>query len=298
MHIPLLVIIFALVLVVPVFSAPAKPQPDAEANHRRTVFYVGGQYVFNETAKSTYAVDQMYVEQLTPERGVTKPHPLVFMHGGGLTGVTWLNTPDNRQGWASYFLGQGYLVHLVDISNVGRSPKPPSTPAYLPASVEVAEQIFAKPENFVDSPVTYPQARLHTQWPGEGVRGDPTFDTWYKGISPTPVNNEQEEEATGAALCALLKQIGPSYLLGHSYGGIMLFVAADRCPDLIQGLYGIEPAAFPFQTKYSPNRAMPHRKWGVTDVPVTYDPPVRDPAIGLKKVEVGENTAANVSCLL
>ncbi|KAL8999158.1 MAG: hypothetical protein Q9169_001937 [Polycauliona sp. 2 TL-2023] len=278
-----------------VASAPAKPPPNGEANHRRTVFFVGGRYVTNETTKSTFAVDQMYVEQLTPERGVKQPHPLIFMHGGGLTGVTWLNTPDNRKGWASYFLEQGYLVHLVDITNVGRSSRPPTTQAYLPTSVESAEQVFASPEKF---PNTYPQARLHTQFPGTGLRGDPAFDTWYKGIGPNLVDNVAEEEGTTVALCELLRQIGPSYLFGHSYTGIMLFTAADRCPDLVQGLYGVEPAAFPFESRYIYNQSIPTRKWGIADIPITYDPPVQDPDTDLKKITVGENTPGNVSCIL
>ena len=119
-----------------------------------------------------------------------------------------------------------------------------------------------------------------------------------KGIGPNLVDNEKEEESTTAALCELLKQIGPSYLISHSYTGIIMSVAADRCPDLIQGLFGVEPAAFPFESRYIFNRPNPSRKWGITDVPVTYDPPVQDPAVDLKKVEVGENTPGNVSCIL
>ncbi|KAI4107845.1 MAG: hypothetical protein LQ339_002455 [Xanthoria mediterranea] len=298
MRLPSSISCWALALAVPlglVVSAPARPSPNGETNHRRTVFFVGGRYVFNETTKSTNAVDQMYVEQLTPERGVRQPHPLIFLHGGGLTGLTWLNTPDNRKGWASYFLEQGYLVHLIDITNVGRSSRPPSTPSYLPTSVESAEQVFASPEKF---PETYPQARLHTQWPGRGLRGDPVFDTWYKGIGPNLVDNEKEEESTTAALCSLLAQIGPSYIFSHSYTGIIMFVVADRCPELIQGLYGVEPAAFPFESRYIFNQPIPSRKWGITDVPVTYHPPVRDPVADLKKITVGENTPGNVSCIL
>lgn len=77
-----------------------------------------------------------------------------------------------------------------------------------------------------------------------------------------------------------------------------MFVAADRCPDLIQGLYGIEPAGFPFESRYIFNQPITSRKWGITDVPVTHDPPVRDPAFDLKKMTVGENTAGDVSCIL
>lgn len=58
-----------------------------EAFHRRNVFYAGGQYVFNETLGGTILVNQMYIEQLTPINRVTQRYPLVFLHGGGISGT-------------------------------------------------------------------------------------------------------------------------------------------------------------------------------------------------------------------
>ena len=303
MHTPWHTFGSALVLVLchSAFSAPATSgtnrhrYPTDEALHRRNVFYVGGQYVFNAANNGTIAANQMYVEQLTPEKGVTKPYPLVFLHGGGLTGTTWLNTPDNRKGWASYFLEQGYAVHLVDIPGVGRSAVPPNTQTYIPTSVETAEQFFTCPELH---PNNYPQARLHSQWPGNGLRGDPAFDSWYKGIEPLPVDNVLSETTTGAAVCDLLQRIGSAFLIAHSYTGIHAFVIADQCPDLVQGIFGVEPNASPFESRAFANRSTPQRVWGITDIPVTYDPPVVNPANDLKKLRVGVDTPANISCLL
>ena len=283
------------------FSTPATSGTDrerystSEALHRRNVFYIGGQYVFSAANNGTIAANQMYVEQLTPEKAVTKPYPLVFFHGGGLTGTTWLNTPDNRTGWASYFIAQGYAVHLVDIPGVGRSAVIPTTQTYNPTTVETAEQFFTRPELY---PNNYPQARLHSQWPGRGLRGDPAFDTWYKGLEPLPVDKVLSETTTGAAACDLLQRIGPAFLISHSYTGIHVFVIADQCPDLVQGIFGVEPNASPFESRTFANRSTPQRIWGITDIPVTYDPPVVDPAVDLKKIRVGVDTPANVSCLL
>jgi hypothetical protein len=66
------------------------------------------------TVEETLTFDyRLYVEKLTPSGGVQHPHPLVFFHGGAVSGVTWLNTPDGRRGFASYFLEQGYQVYLL-----------------------------------------------------------------------------------------------------------------------------------------------------------------------------------------
>lgn len=78
--------------------------------HRRSYFYVGQKYTTD--GNLTIAADQMYVEHLTPAK-VTHPLPLVIIHGMGMTGTNFLNTPDGRLGWADYFLSQGYEVTCV-----------------------------------------------------------------------------------------------------------------------------------------------------------------------------------------
>jgi len=75
--------------------------------HRRDYFYVGGDYV--PQGNSTIASGQIYVEHLVPER-VTQPLPLVMIHGHGMTGTNFLNTPDGRPGWGDYFLSEGFEV--------------------------------------------------------------------------------------------------------------------------------------------------------------------------------------------
>lgn len=81
----------ALFLILPALSAPADKSTDLEAPHRRTIFYAGGQYVLSGTSPNRVLVDQLYVEQLTPLNGKRQPYPLVFYHGGGISGT--VSTP-------------------------------------------------------------------------------------------------------------------------------------------------------------------------------------------------------------
>jgi hypothetical protein len=64
-----------------------KPQcASPEAGHKRDVFWLGaGQYASSEFGAISY--DQVYVEKLTPLEGATQPFPLVFFHGGGISGA-------------------------------------------------------------------------------------------------------------------------------------------------------------------------------------------------------------------
>ena len=48
--------------------------------------------------------------------------PVVLVHGGGLTEDSYEATPDNREGWATYFARQGYPVYaFVARAGAGRS---------------------------------------------------------------------------------------------------------------------------------------------------------------------------------
>ena len=77
-------------------------------------------------AGKTYVTDQMYVEERVPARR-THPYPIVMVHGGTMSGVNFTGTPDGREGWAQYFVRQGYAVYVVDQPGRGRS-------GYLPAT--------------------------------------------------------------------------------------------------------------------------------------------------------------------
>ena len=67
-----------------------------------------------------FLVEQVYVQYFIPaERKF--PHPLVLLHGGGLTGACWETTPDGRPGWLHDFLRQGFAVYVIDNVERGRS---------------------------------------------------------------------------------------------------------------------------------------------------------------------------------
>ena len=57
-----------------------------EALFQRDFFYIGGSYVYNNSS-GILTEDQIYVEKLTPASGVTQSVPLVFFHGGAVSGA-------------------------------------------------------------------------------------------------------------------------------------------------------------------------------------------------------------------
>ncbi|KAL6858011.1 hypothetical protein ACO1O0_005458 [Amphichorda felina] len=249
----------------------------AEEPCTRSFFYAGGRYVDGGDGRHMFC-DQMYVERLRPVGGATQDAPVVMIHGQAQTGTNFLNKPDGGRGWASEFLSQGYEVYLVDQALRGRSPvsasprlAQPLPPAAVPA--EFIQQRFTAPRHYK----LWPQASKHTQWPGTGLMGDPVFDAFYSSNVQFERDCTYQQTAVQRAGAALLDLIGrPAILIGHSQGGTMPLLLADARPHLAKALVLLEPKGPPFREAVF--SAAPSRPWGLTDVPITYSPPVSDPS--------------------
>src|SRR5690606_31721176 len=60
-----------------------------------------------------YTIEQMYVQYYLADTPNGKG-PLIFWHGGGMTGAAWETTPDGREGWVNYFIRHGWDVYVCD----------------------------------------------------------------------------------------------------------------------------------------------------------------------------------------
>jgi pimeloyl-ACP methyl ester carboxylesterase len=268
--------LLALALCPSVHAEPPKlpvPAVDQSAVALRGYFYVGGHYV-GEPGKEIMQ-GQIYVEVLAP-KDVRRPYPLVLIHGAGQTATNWMGTPDGRKGWAEYFVEQGYIVYMIDQPMRGRS-------AYHPEDGKT-RMFTAKGEQFqftaIETDGNWPQAKKHTQWPGDGAnkgrKGDPIFDAFYATQVETVMDADITQQRNKDAGAALLDKIGPAIVLTHSQSGPYGWLIADARPQLVKAVIGIEPAGPPFEaTIIGTGRTRP---WGPTDIPLTYDPPVKDPS--------------------
>jgi len=258
----------------PVRAEPPKlpvPAVDQSAVAQRGYFYVGGKYV-GEPGKEIMA-GQAYVEVLAP-KDQRRPYPLVLIHGAGQTATNWMGTPDGRKGWAEYFVEQGYVVYMLEQPMRGRS-------AWHPG--DGATRMFtAKGEQFqftaIASDGNWPQAKLHTQWPGDGAgkgkMGDPVFDAFYATQVETLISNEETQQRNKDAGAALLDRIGPAIVLTHSQSGAFGWLIADARPQRVKAIIAIEPAGPPFEATIIGTGKQ--RAFGPTDIPITYDPPIKD----------------------
>src|SRR6266699_1485885 len=239
-------------------------------------FYVGGKPT--TINGKTFVVGQMYIEMRIPQKQ-THPFPIVMVHGGTRTGTTFTGTPDGRESWAQYFARRGYAVYVVDQPGRGRSGY--VAEVYGPQRVadgESGQRRYLQQEKFK----LWPQAELHTQWPGSGAPNDPVTLQMVGSYVPEIKDFTKQQFLNRDALVALLDKIGPSILLVHSQAGAFAWPVADARPDLVKANIGVEPNGPPVHSveligapdwfKEGPV-SLPY---GISGVPLSYAPAVNN----------------------
>jgi pimeloyl-ACP methyl ester carboxylesterase len=242
---------------------------------RSSFFFVGGK--IDTAAEGSPMMGQMYVEYMIPSRKV-HPFPIIMVHGGSQTGTNFTGTPDGREGWAQYFVRRGYAVYVVDQVARGRSAywAPQPYGGVTPSRFSFVERRFVAPERSKQ----WPQAHLHTQWPGDGKPGDAAFEQFYASQFPSLASFPKQQELNRDALVALLDKIGPAILLTHSQSGSFNWPVADARPNLLKALVAVEPSGPPVHDVDNTGEpdwfkdAERTKVSGLADVPLTYDPPL------------------------
>ena len=248
---------------------PAKPPVEsAPVTIRHGYFWVGAQ----PQPSTGAARGPMFVYWQAPVE-VTKPYPIILIHGGGGQGLDYLGTPDGRPGWATLLCEQGWVVYVVDRPGHGRSPYDPDALGPLGPALPVAvlTGIFVPP---TEGPGAVPFAHLHTQWPGDrDDPADPALLQFLAGTGPFAADAADRQALEQSRLVELIDRIGPAFVVSNSLGGPAGFLLAEARPDLVVALVQLEPIGPAFATMFGPDTL----QWGVAAVPMTFDPPASSP---------------------
>jgi len=185
-----------------------------------------------------------------------------------------------------------------------------------PGTMEGLQGQFIFPVGGANNPDSY--RRNHTQWPGPGMPGSPEVAQFLasqggsyvvapqpaaagRGAAPvggrggaqpaggaagTPGGGQQAAPPTPAnqlppgppnlahtewraAGADLLDKIGPAIIVTHSAGGSFGLLVAEARPQLVKAAVMIEGGGSGFSAG---------NRWGMSTIPVTWDPPLKDPA--------------------
>lgn len=241
-------------------------------SNRRGFFWIPGDLV--ETDAGTRQRGAMYVEWLAGAE-VTKPVPLILIHGGGGQGTDWLGTPDGRPGWAQRFVDEGYLVYVVDRPGFGRSPYDEELLGRSQPSMssETASFLFA-PHDAEDE---------HSQWPWGLTPGSRELEQLVAGQSFLFSDREFSQDLDARRLVELLDTTGRAVLITHSAGAPAGWLALNRRPDSVAGIVSVEPMAPPFAD--IPGNEL---EWGLTSAPVVTDQAGSDAAQQQSQLQAGD----------
>jgi pimeloyl-ACP methyl ester carboxylesterase len=248
---------------------------------RQGHFYVGGKWA-GEPGKEVMR-GAMYVETWVPKK-IRYKYPILFIQsGGGETNVALLQTPDGRPGWAYDFVNRGYTIYMMDLPARGRSAYVPGLDGDLlpPRSGPLMEEVWSgtRPPSTPQS--TWPQYTKHTQWPGDGPNkgrmGDPIFDYFAKTDSQAPTGKDMEQLAADDIVQLVDLIHGPVVLLLHSGVAPSGWLVADARPKAVKAIVAAEPVSPPIENAERGSTG-PARLYGLTNRPMTYDPPIKDPS--------------------
>jgi pimeloyl-ACP methyl ester carboxylesterase len=269
----------ALLVVAATTMIAQRADPPPLSIKRQGYLFAGGKYS-TINGRRVFS-GHLYTEFQIPTRQ-THPWPIVMIHGGSQSGTNFSGTPDGREGWAQFFLRQGYAVYVVDQPGRGRAAYEADVYGKAaPLNPDTTQQRFVAPERYN----LWPQAHLHTQWPGQGAPGDPVFDQFLASQLPSIADFTEQQQLNRDALVALLDKIGPAILLTHSQSGAFGWPVADARPTLVKAIVAVEPNGPPFYA--IENTGAPDwfrdagtmvNTWGITAVPLTYSPSAATPA--------------------
>ncbi len=219
-------------------------------------FFVGGEKKHTDypsptpvdlNAPGTYLVNQMYVHYWIPDTP-KKKLPIIMVHGSNHTGMTYETTPDGREGWATWFVRQGYPVYVVDQAGRGRSGFDPSAineavakgdASLLPTAGFQRYAWEGAWVNFLFGP-EYPRAFEGLRFPVDHLKQYtaqlvPNTEVTLTGGTLNTIND----------LALLLDKIGPAVMIVHSQSGVMGLGAIVQRSKLVKGLISVEGGCEP-----------------------------------------------------
>lgn len=191
---------------------------------------------YRHDGNDTYYIEQAYVQRFVPA-GRVQDTPVLLVHGGGMTGACWESTPDGRPGWLTAFLRAGLPVDVLDNVERGRAGWCPAPQVWPGRPIMRGEremwEVFrlGRPEDYAG----------RTPFPGSQfpVRALPAMVR--QGVPRWPGNGALAEQS----LQAVVTELGPCVLVGHSQGGGLSARVAQARPDLVRQVVLIEPHGLP-----------------------------------------------------
>jgi len=196
-------------------------------------FFTAGQKLAHKD--SYIIVNHCYVQYIPPASSTTSDQaPILFIHGGGLTGAMWESSPDLRPGWATAASRGGRHVYILDGVDHGRSASAPDAERHGQVEHRTAKEVW---ERFrIGTHDRFGQRQLFegSQFPVEA------FDSLLRVQAP---RRRTTDEVERAGIEDAIKALGKCDIIAHSHGAALLLEAlvSDEVKPLLHRVVLVEP---------------------------------------------------------
>ena len=264
----------ALLAGAPAAAASAEEPPMVLA--KTGYLFAGGK--IDSSVPGSPMTGHMYVEYFIPKT-LTHPYPIVMIHGGSQTGTNFTGTPDGREGWAQYFVRRGHAVYVVDQVARGRSAHFSQSQGKVAEGKPGADRAALRRAGALQPVAAGQNAHAMARHRQAGRR---VIRCVLCHAIPSLVDFPTQQRLNRDAGIALLDKIGPAVLLTHSQSGTFHWPIADARPNLVKAIIAVEPNGPPvYETEF---KGAPEwfadmgkkKSSGLGEVPLTYDPPLKD----------------------
>lgn len=174
--------------------------------------------------------------------------PMIFLHGYGQSRMSWMTTPDGREGWSDMFLKKGHSVFLIDQPRRGEAGQ---TSVAGTISTEPSDQTWYtqfRIGTYINGAFTYNE---NSQFP----QGEDVLDQFFRQMTPDTamdsangdqnIDNTVVAQAVAAAIDEAYERTEKdSVLVTHSQGGMPGWETV-RYTDHIAAIVAIEPGMAP-----------------------------------------------------
>ncbi|HTW73585.1 MAG TPA: alpha/beta fold hydrolase [Steroidobacteraceae bacterium] len=203
----------------------------------------------------TIAAGQGFVQYFIPAK-VRHRYPILMIHGGGSQITNFIGMA-RRPGWLHYALAEGYRVYMYDRPGYGRSP-------YHPDALGPGQM-----RPFATLEIMGTIAGAGREWPGSAIPGeDPLLAQFAAGEVGNVADLPLHSQFCARGLNETLDRIGRAVVLTYAAGSFFGWQLANDRPDLVAAILVAEGNGRPFDAQ---------TPWGLTALPVSYDPPARTP---------------------
>lgn len=197
-------------------------------------FYTAGRRF--ERGDSYVIVDQAYVQFHRPSTDDAHGLPIVFVHGGGLSGSVWETTPDGRAGWAPRTVDAGWPVYVVDSVDAGRAGRAPDSLRDGPVEWKTADQMW---QRYRIGPLA--------EWASRTAFAGGQFPVEHFDVLVAAhiARRRSTDPLEVAAIVDAIRLIGPCRVIAHSHGAALMPAVLTQVASLVHRAALIEPLPLP-----------------------------------------------------